>query len=665
MAAATIYRPDIDGLRAIAVSLVVVFHTFPSALPGGFVGVDVFFVVSGFLITGIIFSQLDRGLFSIAQFYDRRARRILPMLITVTLASAVAGYILLYPGDYRAFGSSAVAALLAWSNIFFLHHTGYFDIPSQTMPLLHTWSLGVEEQFYLVWPALLLGGSKLFGTSRRIWSIIFLIVILLSFTIAVMLTSRDPKAGFYLPYTRAWELALGAILVTISPAAAVLPRQIGRLLPMIGVASIALAAATFSSDAPFPSFSALLPTIGAALVIYPRDVYAQAVLGAAPLRILGLMSYSLYLWHWPLIAFWRVYNHGLAATWQASLMIISVAVALSAVSWRLIELPARRAMASTPTILGSAVAANMISLCLVGLIVHNYGFPGRLPPAVASLDGKDRMWEWACPQSIPLGVLENGVMTSAPSCAYGADWNTAHHHALIWGDSLSQHLAPELNLVGRETGTAIAEAYACAAIIKAGAPRNLGADLMPHYEGWCDAARERVLSLITSPNQIDTVLLSTSWSFFWPLLDQHSEAHAHDILQSGLKELLERIISAGKRPIVILDVPAAFGPDPVSCVMAVIGLPRTPCGIDPAYIDIATVRSQVATHALIMQIVAQHPKARIVDPMDFLCDATSCRKFITGELIYRDTVHLRRNFKPATVAALAAGFRLNEALEQP
>jgi peptidoglycan/LPS O-acetylase OafA/YrhL len=147
------YRSDVDGLRAISVALVLCFHLGLLGLSGGFIGVDVFFVISGYLITGVIFGSIADKNFSLAKFYDRRARRILPMLITVVVASALAGYVLLYPGDYRALASSAFAALLGWSNIFFFHNTGYFDIPSQTMPLLHTWSLGVEEQFY--WSGLL------------------------------------------------------------------------------------------------------------------------------------------------------------------------------------------------------------------------------------------------------------------------------------------------------------------------------------------------------------------------------------------------------------------------------------------------------------------------------------------------------------------------------
>jgi peptidoglycan/LPS O-acetylase OafA/YrhL len=185
------YRPDLDGLRAVAVIAVVLFHAFPDLAPGGFIGVDVFFVISGFLITGLIFTDIEAGHFSFGRFYARRARRILPMLVVIVLVSAVVGYVLLYPGDYRAFGSSAIAALLGWSNFFFLHNTGYFDIPSQTMPLLHTWSLGVEEQFYLIWPAIILLGCKFVGLSRRAWVALLTVVILTSFYKALATAAKS------------------------------------------------------------------------------------------------------------------------------------------------------------------------------------------------------------------------------------------------------------------------------------------------------------------------------------------------------------------------------------------------------------------------------------------------------------------------------------------
>ncbi|MFY9953677.1 acyltransferase family protein [Bradyrhizobium sp.] len=659
------YRSDVDGLRAISVALVILFHLGLPGFGGGFIGVDVFFVISGFLITGVIFEGIEGNSFSLARFYDRRARRILPMLVTVVLASAVAGYVLLYPGDYRAFASSAIAALLGWSNIFFLHNTGYFDIPSQTMPLLHTWSLGVEEQFYLVWPAALVAGSKLLGRSKRVWVAIFTLVILVSFGKALTLAGRDPKADFYLPFTRAWELALGALIVVLPPAASFLPRRLIGALPAIGLGAIGYGTMTLSSEAPFPAFNALLPTLGAALVIFPRATTAQAVLGAWPLRFLGLISYSLYLWHWPLIVFWRVYSNSLFPTPLEMLAIVAIAMALSVLSWRFIEQPARRIKISSPTVLTTAFCGDAIALGVIASILYADGLPSRLPPEMAALDGKDRMWAWTCPQSVALGILANSSTTTAPSCAYGANWKTARHRAIIWGDSLAEHLAPVLDVAGRKTDTSIALAYACAAITQSGAPRNIAADLTPRYEDWCDASRTRVLSLITGANEIDTVLLSTSWSFLWPLLDLHSEAKARDILRAGLEDLLDKIIAAGKRPIIIADAPASLGPDPANCVLALHALPRRPCTIDPAFIDLATIHSQTETHAILKRLVALRPGAAIVDPMDFLCDATRCNKFVAGELIYRDAVHLRRNLSPAAISAMAEGLRLEKVLGKP
>jgi peptidoglycan/LPS O-acetylase OafA/YrhL len=654
------YRADIDGLRAISVALVILFHLDAPGFGGGFVGVDVFFVISGFLITGLIFDGVERGGFSVVRFYERRARRILPMLITVVAASAVAGWFLLSPGDYEAFGGSAIAAVLAWSNFYFLHNTGYFDIPAQSMPLLHTWSLGVEEQFYLVWPAALIIASKVVGRRRIAWISVLSLIIAASFARALVTTIGDPKSGFYLPFTRAWELALGALLVFLPRP----PRILAESIPVVGLGTIALSVATLSAAAPFPRFNALLPTIGAALILYPQGTAMQAALAVWPLRSLGLISYSLYLWHWPLIVFWRLYNNGLPTSpLETCPALVATALVLSVLSWHFIEQPARRAKFPPLAVFSSAAAAAIVVVVAASSIVHTGGFPQRLPPEIAAIDSKEKMWTWSCPQSVELGILGNSSMDMPPSCAYGADWKTARHRAIIWGDSLAEHLAPVLDLAGRRTGTAIALAYGCAAITQKGAPRNVSADLIPHYEDWCDAARDRVLTLITRPNDIDTVLLSTSWSFQWPLLDPRSEVDARRILRDGLDDVLARIIRAGKRPIVIADAPADYGPDPGSCVMALrSGLLRRRCPADPAYIDLSALRSQVATHAMLKEVVAHHSGAEIIDPMDFLCDQVSCRAILAGELIYRDAVHLRRNLDARTMAIIEEGLQIDKVL---
>lgn len=659
------YRADIDGLRAISVAIVVLFHLGVPGFAGGFVGVDVFFVISGFLITGLILDEHSRGEFSFVNFYARRARRILPMLMTVVSVCTVAGYFLLYPDDYRAFASSAVAALLAWSNFFFLHHTGYFDNPSQMMPLLHTWSLGVEEQFYLVWPAFLTTVHRLFGRpSRTVWTAIFTLVVATSFAIALVTTGKNPKAAFYLPFGRAWELALGALLIAVRPALVRIPRPVVEIMPIAGLLAIATAVYNSSAGSPFPGAGALLPTIGAALTIYPETSRTQRLLAAQPLRFLGLISYSLYLWHWPLIAFWRVFNNGGAPTHQVSIVLATIAIALSVLSWLVIEQPARRSKLSPPIVLIGFGIANTFALCIIATIVGADGVPGRLPPGMAAIERKDVMWNWRCPQTVDLGMLANGSSETPPSCAYGADWATARHRAIIWGDSLAEHLAPVLDIAGRESGTAIALAYGCAAITQEGAPRNIIVD-QPHYEAWCDQARDRVLGIIKG-NRIDTVLLSTSWSFQWPLLDYHSERRAREILAKGLDTLLDQITEAHKRPIVIADAPAALGPDPATCMLSLHAglLLRRPCQTDPTFIDLATLSSQIETHKLLKEIVAAHPGASIVDPMDFLCDLDRCATVINGELIYRDSVHLRRNLSLATNLALAEGLRLEKVMRE-
>lgn len=654
------YRADIDGLRAICVTLVMLFHLGVPGFGGGFVGVDIFFVISGFLITGLIVNDVERKTFSLVKFYERRARRILPMLIIIVVVLAVAGYVLLLPGDYKVFGESARAALFASSNFYFMHHTGYFDIPAQTMPLLHTWSLGVEEQFYFVWPAAILLGRKLLGDSRRRQGTSLILVILASFVYSLWVTGHDQKMGFYSPVTRAWELALGGLLIFIPR-----PRpQIAELMPAFGLSLIAISVYTLSAAAPFPRFNAIPSTVGAALVLYPQATAAQRLLGATPLRSLGLVSYSLYLWHWPLIVFWRLYeNEQPTFPILTNLTLVATAVALSAFTWRYVEQPARRLRLGSTSVFGWSAAVCLLSIIALSSIVWTKGYPGRLSPQMEAIDDKEKMWAWTCPQSVSLGILANGSMTTSPSCAYGADWKTARHHAVIWGDSLSEHMAPIFDLAGRKSDTAIAIAYACAAITGKGSPRYISSDLTPNYDAWCDPARDRVLDLITGQSEIDTVLLSTSWSFLLPLLDVSSEHDARKILRSGLDGLIDQLTKEKKRVIIVADVAANLGPDPASCVMALHAeLLRRPCPKDPAYIDISTIGSQVETHQMLKDLVANHSGVALIDPMDFLCDSQRCKAVINGELIYRDAVHFRRNLSPTTLAVLERGMQVEKVL---
>jgi peptidoglycan/LPS O-acetylase OafA/YrhL len=545
------YRADIDGLRAISVLLVLFFH-LGIGVHGGFIGVDVFFVISGYLITGIILSEITAGQFSLLDFYERRARRILPALITVVLMVMLAGYFLLYPDDYTTLGKSAVAALGAASNFFFLFNTGYFDAPAQTEPLLHTWSLGVEEQFYLVWPTFLLLASKLMGKSRPRWIVLLAVIAIASFGAAVRQVEVDPKAAFYLPYTRAWELAMGALLHFLPPWRS----RMTEALPLLGVAAILWSAFTLTAEQPFPGLNAVAPTIGAALVIYPNRTLAGAALGfIAPL---GLVSYSLYLWHWPLIVFWRIYTNGAVLTAGESVAIITAALALSVLSWRYIEQPARRIRfrRTLPLLLSADVAAAAI----LAPVVLTGGLPFRVPQETRALGTLEQRWEWKCPENIALGLPGYPSTTVAGrSCVGGAPWATASHHAILWGDSIAESTMPLLDVAGRRYDTSIALANTCPAILHKGVARRYWPE-RPAYNEFCDAQRAALLKLLHDTPHIDLIVLQASWTYLAHELDvsdsdQRSEKMGLRIIRSGFADLLPRLIVPGRKVILLGDFP--------------------------------------------------------------------------------------------------------------
>src|SRR5437879_7644415 len=293
------YRPDIDGLRAIAVMLVVNFHAFPEAMPGGFIGVDIFFVISGFLITGIIVRELDQQRFSLLAFYNRRIRRIFPALIVVLCATLVLGWLWMLPAAYAQLSADVFASAAFFSNIALLLQSGYFDIESAKKPLLHLWSLGIEEQFYLFWPLILM----LVVLLRLSILVAASMIGVASFALNVALIASDPVATFYLPFTRAWELLAGAVLacswnrVSQNSTASTLRASLGILL-------IAIAAGVLDTKIAFPGWWAILPVAGAALLLSaPEAWFCRIVLASRPLVWIGLISYPLYLWHWPLFVF--------------------------------------------------------------------------------------------------------------------------------------------------------------------------------------------------------------------------------------------------------------------------------------------------------------------------------------------------------------------------
>ena len=368
------YRPDIDGLRALAVACVLIFHAFPAYLPGGFVGVDVFFVISGYLISGIILSAIAKGRFTYANFYARRIRRIFPSLAVVLIAVLAAGWFLLYADEYARLGKHAAAGAAFASNFSFWRESSYFDVAAELKPLQHLWSLGVEEQFYLVWPVLLVFASR---WKRGPLAIIVLIGTA-SFLLAIWTVRIDRTAAFYAPWNRFWELLAGAALASIEADAALDAWLRGlfarssraHLASIAGLAAVAAGVVLIDSSRVFPGLWVLLPVTGTALLIVagPRAVVNLSVLSRSPVVFIGLISYPLYLWHWPLLSFARIVEGGIPSpAFRATLL--AAGVVLSWATYRVIERPIRfgpRGRVAVP-----ALAVVITAVCAVAFTIYS------------------------------------------------------------------------------------------------------------------------------------------------------------------------------------------------------------------------------------------------------------------------------------------------------
>jgi peptidoglycan/LPS O-acetylase OafA/YrhL len=484
------YRPDIDGLRAIAVMLVVFFHAFPEAMRGGFIGVDIFFVISGFLITGIIVRELDQQRFSLLTFYGRRIRRIFPALIVVLCTTLVLGWLWMLPAAYAQLSADVFASAAFFSNIALLLQSGYFDVESTRKPLLHLWSLGIEEQFYLFWPLILMLVARLRLSFLAAASIIGIA----SFVLNVVLIGPDPVATFYLPFTRAWELLAGAGLACgwgrisqTGPAS--------NLRAAAGILLIALAAVILDTKSAFPGWWAAMPVAGAALLLSaPAAWGCRQLLASAPLVRIGLISYPLYLWHWPLLVFFAIIKFAPLTLLERGL-IVGLSFILAWLTYRFVEIPFRFGRPSSlPT--ASLGAAMVLVAAVGGVIVEGRGFDFRLPPEIRDMANvPTQAAQWRVHQCL---LDLSHEMTFADSCVD----RDRRPLVLVWGDSTAGALMPGLRKAQetRDFGIAQFTSSSCVPALNtdvAGEPN-------------CRAINDRILSRVRELRP-DIVLLHSTW----------------------------------------------------------------------------------------------------------------------------------------------------------
>jgi peptidoglycan/LPS O-acetylase OafA/YrhL len=558
------YRPEIDGLRALAVLAVIFFHIDIPGFSGGFVGVDIFFVISGFLITGLIHRELVEQRFSLLHFYERRARRILPPLIAVLLASTVGALLLFSSVDLIDYAKTLIATALFAANIQFWRITqGYFAIEAEINPLLHIWSLAVEEQFYVVFPLLLIAVHR--WRPERVRTVI-LLCSAASLALAAWLVPHNDKSAFFLTPARVWELGLGALLALglVPPARDAWVRE---MLGWSGLALILAPVFLYSIQTPFPGLAALPPCLGAAMILHLRTGSSRVSrwLTWPPLMFVGLISYSLYLWHWPLLAFARYVLGTGPLPLLVQLGVIFAAAVLAVVSWSFIEQPFRGGRFTRKQIFRFAVAAMAVLIAAPAGIRLANGLPGRFSPEanllIAGRSDFDPDREACQRRTIKQGLCRLGE-PNAPL------------RFLLWGDSHASALKPAAAAaaVRLHVGGLLATRPGCAPLIGY-------KDVNPA----CPAENDATLAFLSRHREIKIVILDARWTFRRTgrqqaleergIIPDHAAADTTLALTAArFDRAVARTISAlrgmGKRVIVVGDVPEVGWDVPARLFMA-------------------------------------------------------------------------------------------------
>jgi peptidoglycan/LPS O-acetylase OafA/YrhL len=633
------YRPDIDGLRAIAVLAVVFYHYRFSGFGGGFVGVDVFFVISGYLITGLIYGEMKNGRFSLVSFYERRVRRIFPALFALLALVSLLSLLILLPSDFIGFGKSLAAAAFFSANLLFWHQGGYFDAVSTVKPLLHTWSLAVEEQFYLIFPPLLFVIRK--ASRHRLLCFIGLIF-LASLAESAVGIKLSPFSTFYLLPARMWELMLGALLALGNCPS---PRtKLARdFLGAAGLSMILIAVVLYGDDTPFPGPTALLPCVGTALVIYSGLAGESIVSNALSMRVpvaIGLISYSLYLWHWPLYVFGNYFAlNGLSVIEKIALISLSILLAWG--SYRYVESPFRGKTGafSRPILFkASALAMGMFVICGAG-IAKSGGF----------------LWRY----DAQVGTLAAGAFDVEPSLTHcfelsfekiqaGALCRIGDAHApvsfLLWGDSHAGALAPAISDAAAQRGVSglVVSQSACGPLL--GVDRSDGEN--------CREFNQTVAQFLDKKPDIIEVILAARWArdalgtpydhetghLSW-LRDDNSAtqslAENRAVFARGLDRTLSFLSQEKRKAVVIGPVPEVGWSVPETS--AKLALLHSSFDIRP---QVLTFQNRQQYVLGVIDALQEKYGLTILSPADVLCGPRHCDVEANGRPYYVDGHHL-------------------------
>jgi peptidoglycan/LPS O-acetylase OafA/YrhL len=641
----TAFRPDVEGLRGVAILLVVAYHAQVPGFPGGYVGVDLFFVLSGYLITRLLVTEFGhRGRIDFLHFYARRIRRLLPAAVLVVVATLLIGLLVYPPADQLRLAASALATVLYVSNIHFADRATDYLADEEANPLLHTWSLAVEEQFYLLWPAIiaaaLIAARRRPGSRRLVWTVAAIGAG--SFLLSVWLTEVVRPWAFFLLPTRAWEFALGA-LASLLPIADRLEVRWVRGLAWTGLALVLGAAVGFGPETGFPGAAALIPTAGTACLLVAGATTVRGgpfpLLEHPAMQWLGRLSYAWYLWHWPLLAFAR--DLPLLDGPTVFLALSVVALGLAAVTHRLVENPVRRSpwLQARPRL--ALAMALLLTTAGVSAAVLTRAFGERessSPSQVAYSEARAR------PRPYTDGCHLSLFEVTPRLCTYGD--TTSPATVVLFGDSHATHWFPALESAAwaRRFRLVSMSKSACPAASVRLANEQLGRGYVE-----CDRWRERALRQIVALRP--AVVVISSFSAYLALPGERNPWRVGlATWKVGLQRTVARLDAAGIRVVVLSDVPRAPYNIP-SCLARAAWNPflyRDDCDFPRA-----SERIELA-HKMDLEVATLVPSTRVLDLTDVICPTETCDPEEDGMVRYRDSHHLTTRYSASLADILAS-----------
>ena len=637
------YRPDINGLRALAVISVVGFHAFPKIFKGGFIGVDVFFVISGYLITNIILDSLDKNTFNIWKFYSRRIKRIFPALILTLVICYIIGWFTLFPSEYMQLGKHIAGGASFISNFILWQEAGYFDNSNETKPLLHLWSLGIEEQFYIIYPILLYCTSKLKINSIKVICFLFII----SFTLNIIKSNNIPVKAFYSPFTRSWELMIGGFIACISKRyRCTYCKFITELQSMFGFLFICITMFVLTKNNIFPGWWALLPTLGTFLIILPtsQQTWVNRNLLSNNIMIwIGLISYPLYLWHWPLLSFAHIIESG-KSTAAIRIICVSLSFVLAYLTFKYVETPIRFGRNVTNTIY-YLLCLGMIIIGFLGYITYKKKGLKFRPTIKQFVNNKEELVRTAAQDDQCKSYINNHNIVF-DYCRYNIVSSGNHQTIALIGDSHAHAAFQGLSELFAQNGINLL------LLANSSCPPFVGSvtGINNQQKNKCAAKIDEIIKILIRKKEIKKVIITsmgpkyisgfgfgkkekTRKFFFSSNINKWFSSSKKEIFRNSLRNTYNILSKAGKKIFYILDIPET-GINPAACISRPFKLANRKRCMVPTHI----VKSRQKDYR---DVIMSLYEIKIIDPINAFCPNKNCYIFDQNEsLLYSDSHHL-------------------------